>query len=78
MLRKTLTLGTVFILALGLLAVSMITCFTYESEAHAGNHGHWDCWHDAGHHFWAGTFHANQANLHCIFRPPDNEHVTGE
>ena len=34
MLRKTLTLGMVFILALSLLAVSMITCFTYEAEAH--------------------------------------------
>ena len=36
MLRKTLTLGMVFILALSLLAVSMITCFTYEAEAHGG------------------------------------------
>ena len=34
MLRKVLTLGMVFILALSLLAVSMITCFTYEAEAH--------------------------------------------
>ena len=34
MLRKTLTLGMVFILALSLLLVSMITCFTYEAEAH--------------------------------------------
>ena len=34
MLRKTLTLGIVFILALCLLLVSMITCFTYEAEAH--------------------------------------------
>ena len=38
MLRKALTLGMVFILALSLLAVSMITCFTYEAEAHAGGH----------------------------------------
>ena len=36
MLRKALTLGIVFILALSLLAVSMITCFTYEAEAHWG------------------------------------------
>ena len=36
MLRKALTLGIVFILALSLLAVSMITCFTYEAEAHGG------------------------------------------
>ena len=34
MLRKALTLGMVVILALSLLAVSMITCFTYEAEAH--------------------------------------------
>ena len=36
MLRKVLTLGMVFIFALSLLAVSMITCFTYDAEAHAG------------------------------------------
>ena len=36
MLRKALTLGMVFILALSLLAVSMITCFTYDAEAHFG------------------------------------------
>ena len=41
MLRKALTLGMVFILALSLLAVSMITCFTYEAEADVlGGHGH--------------------------------------
>ena len=34
MLRKTLTLGMVFILAISLLSASMITCFTYEAEAH--------------------------------------------
>ena len=39
MLRKTLTLGMVFILALSLLAVSMITCFTYDAEAD----GQWWC-----------------------------------
>ena len=39
MLRKALTLGMVFIFALSLLAVSMITCFTYEAEAHGG----YDC-----------------------------------
>ena len=41
MLRKALILGMVFIFALSLLAVSMITCFTYDAEAHAG--GHWYC-----------------------------------
>ena len=40
MLRKALTLGMVFIFALSLLAVSMITCFTYDAEAHGG----YDCW----------------------------------
>ena len=40
MLRKALTLGMVFILALSLLAVSMITCFTYDAEAHKHHH-HW-------------------------------------
>ena len=34
MLRKTLTLGMVFIFALSLLAVSMVTCFTYDAQAH--------------------------------------------
>ena len=34
MLRQTLTLGMVFILGLSLLVVSMITCFTYDAEAH--------------------------------------------
>ena len=33
MLRKTLTLG-LFILALSLLLVSMITCFTLDAAAH--------------------------------------------
>ena len=77
MLRKALTLGMVFILALSLLAVSMITCFTYDAEANAGNHGHFACWYDAGHNFWAGTFHVYPEHLHCIFIPNDG-HVTGE
>ena len=34
MLRKALTLGMVFILALSLLLVSMVTCFTYDAQAH--------------------------------------------
>ena len=34
MLRKTLPLGMVFILALSLLLVSMITCFTLDAAAH--------------------------------------------
>ena len=44
MLRKALTLGMVFILALSLLAVSMITCFTYEAEAVK----EWYCWNGNG------------------------------
>ena len=54
MLRKALILGMVFIFALSLLAVSMITCFTYDAEAHDGlddegvhdpgeGHGHYRC-----------------------------------
>ena len=45
MLRKALTLGMVFIFALSLLAVSMITCFTYDAEAHppGPGHAHYDC-----------------------------------
>ena len=55
MLRKALILGMVFIFALSLLAVSMITCFTYDAEADEGNdinnvpapadpdHGHYHC-----------------------------------
>ena len=52
MLRKALTLGMVFILALSLLAVSMITCFTYDAEAHGGynciNINNGDCEHWGG------------------------------
>ena len=48
MLRKALILGMVFIFALSLLAVSMITCFTYDAEATPAvpdlGHGHWNCW----------------------------------
>ena len=53
MLRKALILGMVFIFALSLLAVSMITCFTYDAEAHLidqfgivdlrPGHGHFKC-----------------------------------
>ena len=55
MLRKALILGMVFIFALSLLAVSMITCFTYDAVADGGNdinnvpapadpdHGHYRC-----------------------------------
>ncbi len=71
MLRKALTLGTVFILALSLLAVSMITCFTYDSEADPGHAGdHWDCGD-------AGIFHHDPGPpLDCTFIP--GGHVTGE
>ena len=50
MLRKALILGMVFILALSLLAVSMITCFTYNAEADVlnGGHGHYTCEHKNG------------------------------
>ena len=79
MLRKTLTLGTVFILVLSLLVMSMITCLTYDAEANAGNHGHWHCWHDAEKKFFAGTFHTHPGDhLHCTFIPLNDEHVTGE
>ena len=48
MLRKVLTLVMVFIFALSLLAVSMITCFTYDAEADDPvpdvGHIHYDCW----------------------------------
>ena len=47
MLRKALTLGMVFILALSLLLVSMITCFTYDAEAHGPFHCR---------HFFTGAF----------------------
>ena len=43
MLRKALTLAMVFILALSLLAVSMITCFTYDAEADVEG-PHYACW----------------------------------
>ena len=54
MLQKALTLGMVFIFALSLLAVSMITCFSYDAEAMMGpdvngvidldaGHGHFTC-----------------------------------
>ena len=47
MLRKALILGMVFIFGLSLLAVSMITCFTYDAEADDPipdfGHGHWNC-----------------------------------
>ena len=76
MLRKALTLGMVFILALSLLAVSMITCFTYDSEADAGHHGHFHCEHHAT--GANATFHAHPGDppWDCIFE--DAGHVTGE
>ena len=56
MLRKALTFGMVVILALSLLAVSMITCFTYDAEAHNYTHtgDHYDCTHPKDP---PGTFH---------------------
>ncbi len=48
MLRKALTLGMVVIFVLSLLAMSMITCLTYDAEADppavGQGHGHYDCW----------------------------------
>ena len=41
MLRKVLTFGIVFIFTLSLLAVSMITCFTYDATAHPPGPGHY-------------------------------------
>ena len=41
MLRKALTFGIVFIFTLSLLAVSMITCFTYDATADAPGTGHY-------------------------------------
>ncbi len=61
MLRKALTLGMVLIFALSLLAVSMITCFTYDAEAGPleNGHQHWECELngvvvDELHHSWDG------------------------
>ena len=66
MLRKALILGMFFILALSVLAVSMITCFTYDAGAHMGpdefdvvnidaGHGHFTCKIDDE---WVGSLHA--------------------
>ena len=44
MLRKALTLGMVFILVLSVLAVSMITCFTYDAQAD----DRYYCWNTQG------------------------------
>ena len=65
MLRKALTFGMVVIFALSLLAVSMITCFTYDAEAGGNNHGHHHCYFDEDMTWFAGLFHNDQANLHC-------------
>ena len=59
MLRKTLTLGMVFILALSLLVVSMITCFTYEAEAHLL----WWCEADNG---WGDFYTSVQDGMECV------------
>ena len=67
MLRKALILGMVFILALSLLAVSMITCFTYDAEAHLDDpHSavHWDCYDDGD---FVGAFHGDIEALDCTW-----------
>ena len=66
MLRKALTLGMVFIFALSLLAVSMITCFTYDAEAHDGLDG--EGVHDPGEdhgHFRCVLGNTTKTNLHA-------------
>ena len=63
MLRKALTFGIVFIFTLSLLAVSMITCFTYDAAADdpGMGHYHYDChkfnpWEeDNGRHSYPGV-----------------------
>ena len=68
MLRKALTLGMVFIFALSLLAVSMITCFTYDAEAHNWTHpgDHYDCVHKKDK--TEATFHFNPGSAwDCCF-----------
>ena len=73
MLRKTLILGMGFILALSLLVVSMITCFTYEADAHAG--GLWYC--ENKHTGEETTFNAHPGEPWvCTF--VDHHHHTGE
>ena len=70
MLRKALTLGMVFIFALSLLAVSMITCFSYDAEAMMGpdkngavdigpGHGHYACKIDGA---WVFSLHATEGD----------------
>ena len=68
MLRKAVILGMVFIFTLSLLAVSMITCFTYDAEAMMGadafdavdinpGHGHYKCKVDG---VWFSYLHAQE------------------
>ena len=52
MLRKALILGMVFIFALSLFAVSMITCFTYDADAHPSVCIKKKIWHN-GQWWWA-------------------------
>ena len=69
MLRKALTLGMVFIFALSLLAVSMITCFTYDAQAHNYTHpgDHYICY-DPCEDKW-DTFHQHPGgNWQCTFQ----------
>ena len=65
MLRKALTLAMVFILALSLLAVSMITCFTYDAEAGGNGHAHYTCYDGDGNVVFAGI-HFMMAGLLCV------------
>ncbi len=70
MLRKTLTLGMVFVLALSLLAVSMITCFTYEAQAH----DQWRCEKNGT----VKIVNSPIAGWDCTWIDHDHEFVTGE
>ena len=70
MLRKTLTLGMVFVLALSLLAVSMITCFSYDAEAH----DQWRCEKNGK----VKIVNSPIVGWDCTFIDHDHGHVTGE
>ena len=77
MLRKALTLGIGFILAVSLLSVSMIICFTYDAEAHE----EWDCTLDDDPNF-SCTFYGDEPDpdvWDCVFIDHgDHDPDTGE
>ncbi len=65
MLRKAVILGMVFIFALSLLAVSMITCFTYDAEADPGQDINGNLPADGHPHFTCTKGHRTQTMLHA-------------